>query len=158
MNRIFCFWIVAAASLALSIAVAEDPKAGGKKSEPKKVEAKEPKAAEEKIDDKNPSIWMKKKLDYSQNILAGLTSEDFDKIADNARAMKGLGKFEAFVRSRNPAYTRQLQVFNEVNDEIIRQADSDNVEGVALAFTQLTINCINCHKALRQHEKAGGEK
>lgn len=158
MNRIFCFWIVAAASLALSIAVAEDPKAGGKKSEPKKVEAREPKAAEEKIDDKNPSIWMKKKLDYSQNILAGLTSEDFDKIADNARAMKGLGKFEAFVRSRNPAYTRQLQVFNEVNDEIIRQADSDNVEGVALAFTQLTINCINCHKALRQHEKAGGEK
>jgi hypothetical protein len=158
MNRILCLGIVAAAAFTLSLALADDPKAGGKKSEPKRVEGKEPKATEEKIDDKNPSIWMKKKLDYSQNILAGVTSEDFDKIADNARAMKGLGKFEAFVRSRNPAYTRQLQIFNEVNDDIIRQADSDNLEGVALAFTQLTINCINCHKALRQHEKAGGEK
>ena len=101
---------------------------------------------------------MKKKLDYSQEILAGLTSEDFNKIADNARAMRALGKFEAFVRSRNTAYTRQLQVFEDTNDEIIRQADNDNVEGVALAFTQLTINCVNCHKVLRQHVKSGGEK
>ena len=72
--------------------------------------------------------------------------------------MKGLGKFEAFIRSRNAAYTRQLQSFEDINDEIIRQADNDNVEGVALAFTQLTVNCVNCHKVLRQHVKAGGGK
>ena len=153
MLRIYCLQMLALTLLTLSIASAED-----KKAPAKPVEAKEPKAAEEKLDDKNPSIWMKKKLDYSQNILAGVTSEDFDKIADNARAMKGLGKFEAFVRSRNAAYTRQLQTFEEINDEIIRQADNDNVEGVALAFTQLTINCINCHKVLRQHTKAGSPK
>ena len=72
--------------------------------------------------------------------------------------MKGLGKFEAFVRSRNAAYTRQLQAFEDINDEIIRQADNDNVEGVALAFTQLTVNCVNCHKVLRQHVKSNGTK
>jgi hypothetical protein len=141
------------AVLTLSFAVAED-----KKPPTKKPEAKADQKPDEKIDDKNPSIWMKKKLDYSQNILAGITSEDFDKIADNARAMKGLGKFEAFIRSRNAAYTRQLQSFEDINDEIIRQADNDNVEGVALAFTQLTVNCVNCHKVLRQHVKAGGGK
>lgn len=165
MYRVFCFGVVAASTFVLSLALADEPKEGGKKlegkrnAEVKKTESKEPKKKDgEKIDDSNPSIWMKKKLDYSQNILAGVTSEDFDMIADNARSMKGLGKFEAFVRSRNPAYTRQLQIFNEVNDEIIRQADNDNVEGVALAFTQLTINCINCHKALRQQMKADAEK
>ncbi len=147
MNRILCsltIWAV----LALSTAAAEDQKPAVKESA----------APVGKVDDKNPSIWMKKKLDYSQNILAGITLEDFDKIADNARAMKGLGKFEGFVRSRNAAYTRQLQLFEETNDEIIRQADNDNVEGVALAFTQLTINCVNCHKVLRQHVKSGGAK
>ena len=153
MNRILCSLILAGAALALSIAAAED-----KKPATKKPEAKEAQTPEGKIDDKNPSIWMKKKLDYSQNILAGITAEDFDKIADNARAMKGLGKFEAFVRSRNAAYTRQLQAFEDINDEIIRQADNDNVEGVALAFTQLTVNCVNCHKVLRQHVKSGGAK
>lgn len=152
MSRIFCLLMFTAVSLTASAVIGEDkkpaaPKPAAKASEPA-----------EKIDDKNPSIWMKKKLDYSQNILAGITAEDFDKITDNARAMKGLGKFEAFVRSRNAAYTRQLQTFEEINDEIIRQADNDNVEGAALAFTQLTINCVNCHKVLRQHAKAGGEK
>jgi len=145
MNRLFCSLILAGALLTLSVAAAEDKKPPTKKPD-------------EKIDDKNPSIWMKKKLDYSQNILAGITAEDFDKIADNARAMKGLGKFEAFVRSRNAAYTRQLQSFEDINDEIIRQADNDNVEGVALAFTQLTVNCVNCHKILRQHVKSDGGK
>lgn len=153
MNRILCSLSIAGVVLAASLAVAEE-----KKPVAKKPAAKEVQTAEGKSDDKNPSIWMKKKLDYSQNILAGITLEDFDKIADNARAMKGLGKFEGFVRSRNAAYTRQLQLFEETNDEIIRQADNDNVEGVALAFTQLTINCVNCHKVLRQHVKSGGEK
>ena len=153
MTRILSSLIVVAAVLALPIAAAED-----KKPVTKKPEAKEVQKPVEKIDDKNPSIWMKKKLDYSQDILAGITMEDFDKIADNARAMKGLGKFEAFVRSRNAAYTRQLQAFEDINDEIIRQADNDNVEGVALAFTQLTVNCVNCHKVLRQHVKSGSEK
>lgn len=153
MNRFFFSMIITGAVLPLSFAVAED-----KKPPTKKPEAKADQKPDEKIDDKNPSIWMKKKLDYSQNILAGITSEDFDKIADNARAMKGLGKFEAFIRSRNAAYTRQLQSFEDINDEIIRQADNDNVEGVALAFTQLTVNCVNCHKVLRQHVKAGGGK
>jgi hypothetical protein len=148
MNRILCSLILAGTVLALSIAAAED----------KKPEAKKAQTPDEKSDEKNPSIWMKKKLDYAQNILAGITAEDFDKIADNARAMKGLGKFEAFVRSRNAAYTRQLQAFEDTNDEIIRQANNDNVEGAALAFTQLTLNCINCHKVLRQHVKSGGAK
>jgi hypothetical protein len=166
MKWTICSLAIAGIILAAALSDAEDkkPSAKVKGTEPKAVEKKpekketEEKKTEEKIDDKNPSIWMKKKLDYSQNILAGITAEDFDKIADNARAMKGLGKFEAFVRSRNAAYTRQLQTFEEVNDEIIRQADNDNVEGVALAFTQLTINCINCHKVLRQHAKSKGEK
>ena len=152
MNRLFCSMILAGAVLT-SFTVAEDKKPPTKKPETKAVQK-----SDEKIDDKNPSIWMKKKLDYSQNILAGITAEDFDKIADNARAMKGLGKFEAFVRGRNVAYTRQLQAFEDINDEIIRQADNDNVEGVALAFTQLTVNCVNCHKVLRQHVKSGGGK
>ena len=73
MNRLFCSMTLVGAVLTLSFAVAED-----KKPPTKKPEAKADQKPDEKIDDKNPSIWMKKKLDYSQNILAGITSEDFD--------------------------------------------------------------------------------
>ncbi len=99
------------------------------------------------------SVWMRKKLEYSQNILAGIATADFDKIATNAESMRTLGKIEAFVRSRTPGYRKQLEMFDDANEEILRQAKRDNVEGAALAFTQLTISCVNCHKQLREEQR-----
>lgn len=95
------------------------------------------------------SFWMTKKLDYSQNILAGIATADFDKIVENAEAMRKLSSVEGFIRGRTPGYRTQLHIFEESADEIIRQAKRDNVEGAALAFTQLTVSCVNCHKQLR---------
>jgi hypothetical protein len=100
-----------------------------------------------------PSVWMRKKLDFSRNILAGLASEDFDKVAANAEAMQGMSKFEGFIRGKMPGYRTQLEVFQDANEEIIRQAQKDNVEGATLAFTQLTMSCVNCHKQLRGQAK-----
>ena len=74
MTRIPYSLILVATVLALPVAAAED-----KKPVTKKAETKEVQKPDEKTGDKNPSIWMKKKLDYSQNILAGITAEDFDK-------------------------------------------------------------------------------
>jgi len=108
-------------------------------------------------DDKQPgdksqpmSFWMTKKLEYSQNILAGLATGDFDKIVANAQSMRNLSKTEGFVRGQTPGYRTQLHLFEESADEIIRQAKKDNVEGATLAFAQLTISCVNCHKHLRE--------
>jgi cytochrome c556 len=100
-----------------------------------------------------PSIWMKKKMDYSQNILSGLATADFDKIAENAQAMQGLSKMEWFVRGKMPGYRTQLEIFLDANAEILKQAKQDNLEGSTLAFTQLTISCVNCHKQLRAEKK-----
>lgn len=97
-----------------------------------------------------PSVWMRKKLDYSREILAGLASEDFDQIARNAEAMQVMSRFEGYLRGKMPGYRTQLQVFQSANEELIKQAQADSVEGAALAFTQLTISCVNCHKQLRE--------
>src|SRR5262245_34070914 len=110
---------------------------------------KAPQAKGEKLGDQPVSFWMNRKLHLSQEVLAGITSGDFDKISKNAQAMRSLDKIEAFVRGRTPGYRTQLSFFDESLDEIIRQADKDNLEGAALGFTQLTISCVNCHKQLR---------
>jgi hypothetical protein len=49
------------------------------------------------------SFWMKKKLEYSQNILGGIANADFDKIVENAEAMRGLSKVEGFIRGQTLA-------------------------------------------------------
>ncbi len=107
------------------------------------------KAAQEPTKDQPVSFWMERKLHLSQNVLAGITSGDFEKVTTSAQAMRSLNKIEAFLRGRTPGYRTQLQIFEESLDEIIRQAEKDNLEGAALGFTQLTISCVNCHKQLR---------
>jgi len=98
------------------------------------------------------SFWMQKKLEYSKNILAGITTADFDKIVENAQSMRRLSTIEGFIRGQTSGYRTQLQIFEEAADEIIRQGQKDNVDGAALAFTQLTVSCVNCHKQLREHK------
>ena len=100
-------------------------------------------------DEQGPSFWMAKKLEYSQTILNGLATEDFDKIEQNALAMKGLNRIEYFVRQQPEGYRTQLKIFQYSVNELIRHSEDEDLDGATLAFTQMTISCINCHKQLR---------
>jgi hypothetical protein len=108
--------------------------------------------ADEKTD-KKASVWMQKKLEYSQNILAGLTKGDFDAIGKNATAMGFMGFLEKWMRSDMPAYKQQMTHFDWANKEIYRQAEAKNLEGVTLAYNQLTVSCVQCHKIVRDVQK-----
>jgi len=113
-----------------------------------KVKAAGGKNAESK--DQPVSFWMQRKLEYSQNILGGLATDDLEKVLKNAQSMRNLSTIEGFVRRQTPGYMTQLKMFEEATDEMIRQAKRDNLDGAALAFTQLTVSCVNCHKRLRE--------
>lgn len=112
-------------------------------------------AADPPSDDKpaagqaEPSLWMKKKLEYSEHILAGLASEDFDKIAQAARSMNALGQIEKWVRAGQPHYRTQLATFHEANERLIACSQDNDLDGATLAYLQLTLSCINCHKIIR---------
>lgn len=115
------------------------------------VSTRSPQATAQELGDKSQptSYWMQKKLEYSKNILAGISTGDLDKSVASAESMRRLSLIEGFIRGRTPGYRTQLQIFEESADEIIRQGKNDNLEGAALAFTQLTVSCVNCHKQLR---------
>ncbi|HRX81282.1 MAG TPA: hypothetical protein P5307_19570 [Pirellulaceae bacterium] len=107
--------------------------------------------AEDQTKEDEPSIWMKQKLVYSQRILNGLATEDFDLIAENATAMKGLSRIEAFVRGKTEGYRTHLKTFEFATNELIRNSEQANLDGATLAFTQMTISCVNCHKVIRDN-------
>jgi hypothetical protein len=102
----------------------------------------------------NPSFWMKKKLEHSERILEGLTAADFGLIAMNAKSMDALGQIEKFARRGMPGYRTQLRVFRFANEELIRQAEAKNVDGAAMAYMQLTLSCVNCHKIVRDPQRS----
>lgn len=110
-------------------------------------------ADDEKPDKAQPSVWMEQKLDRSKDILEGLSTGDFDKVAKAAKALRLLSKIEAFARGGTPGYRKQLENFEDATDEIVNQANNNNLEGVTLAFHQLTSSCVKCHKQLRKDKK-----
>ena len=111
----------------------------------------------EQVEEKPMSFWMEKKLEHSQAILRGLAMGDFEDVKYNAGRLKVLNRVEGFVRRKNPDYRAHLNTFSRVSAEIERQAVKQNIEGATLAFNQLTVSCVECHKSLRHDAAAAGE-
>lgn len=111
-------------------------------------------ADEQKPDEQKASFWMKKKLEYTEAILTGMTSGNFDQIAKNARSMNALGQLEKWVRANSSEYRAQLKIFTNANKQLIEMADAENLDGAAAAYVQLTLSCVNCHKLVRDHARA----
>jgi hypothetical protein len=128
-------------------AAADDPKAKGKAEAPADPAAAGPEQTEHA--DHPISFWMEKKLLYSQDILRGLASGELEDVADKAEQMRLLSKVEGWIRNRKPGYKAQFQAFEFANAEILRNAKAGNLEGATIAFQQLTISCVSCHKMLR---------
>ena len=95
------------------------------------------------------SVWMRKKMEYSQAILKGMATGDFEAIQLNASRMRLLNKVEGFVRKRNPSYRWHIRVFERTTSQLADHAKAENLPGVTLAFNQLVVNCVNCHNSIR---------
>lgn len=98
-------------------------------------------------------VLMRKKLELSQKILAGLVNEDFNEIEKNAKIMNTFVHLEQWMNAKRPGYVAQLNIFHLANDELIRLAGEKNLEGSSLAYMQLTLSCVNCHKVIRDPAK-----
>jgi hypothetical protein len=106
--------------------------------------------------DDEAAHWMKQKLEMSQNMLAGLTRGDLKSVETNAQQMNVVSYLEKLVAKDQPyykEYVRQLNSFETANRELLRQSDAKNIEGATLAYIQLTVTCVQCHKIVRDAKK-----
>ena len=63
--------------------------------------------------------------------------------------MRFLGYLEKWVRGNRLDYKQQVVFFDFANQELIRQAKEKNLDGAILAYNQLTVSCVQCHKIVR---------
>ncbi|ODT98645.1 MAG: hypothetical protein ABS79_05540 [Planctomycetes bacterium SCN 63-9] len=99
------------------------------------------------------SAWMKHKLASTQKILEGMTKADFEMIRKNGAAMQVVSYLEEWVRADVPDYKAQLQAFERANGALVLAARDKNLDGVTIAYTQLMISCVQCHKLVRETKK-----
>jgi hypothetical protein len=96
--------------------------------------------------------FMRVKLEDSKKVLEGLTVEDFDMIAKNAQAMGLLSEDAMWQVLQTQEYSQRSRHFREVADRLANAAKKKNLDGASLAYVELTINCIECHKYVRDQK------
>ena len=97
--------------------------------------------------------FMRTKLEYSKKVLEGLTLEDYAAISKNAKALKRLSEaaeWEVPTIPNAPDYLMFTTEFQRLADEMDRKARDKNIDGATLAYLRLTMNCVTCHKYVRQ--------
>ena len=94
---------------------------------------------------------MQLKLDRSKAILEGLTLEEFDKIARNARALKLLSMESGWSVIQTKEYATQSSDFRRATDLIAEAAEEKDISRATLGYVALTVRCVECHSYMRKH-------
>jgi hypothetical protein len=96
------------------------------------------------------SQLMAAKLQSSQKLLEGIAIADFGKIATNAEKLIQLSNTEEWMVLRTPRYELHSNEFRRTAESLIQKAKNKSIDGVTLAFFEMTVSCVRCHQYVRE--------
>lgn len=97
------------------------------------------------------AAFMQAKLTHSEKTLEGLTKGDFELIAKHSQAISLLCEDEQWAVLQTPEYRERSNEFRRSVNEITNAARKKNLEGATLAYVTATMNCVTCHKYVREN-------
>jgi hypothetical protein len=118
----------------------------------------EPRKQPQKLDDgitKELGNLMKRKLENSQKILEGIAINDFDKISKHADELIFISKQTEWKILKTAEYDVYSNQFRRNATELVDKAKEKNLDGAALAYVDLTLTCVKCHKHVRETRRTG---
>lgn len=90
------------------------------------------------------------KLKSSQAILAGIALNDFDKIEKAADELITISNVNDFLNAYKGAeYQFHMQLFRRPVEMIAKKAKDKNMDGVLVAYNDMTLSCVKCHNGMR---------
>lgn len=102
---------------------------------------------------KELSDLMKSKLEHSQKVLEGVALNEFDKISKHADELIFISKQTEWKVIKTPEYEVFSNEFRRAADDLVQKAKDKNLDGAALAYVDLTLSCVKCHKYVRESRK-----
>lgn len=140
--------LLVVAAVAMAVVAADKDKKKSKDDQNEPVASKKESEADR---------WMHAKLNYAQQIFAGLTEGDLEIVKKRAQLMAVVNVLEDWAKrgefKKKSAYQGQLNAFEFANKELIRNADDDNIDGALEAWLKLSRSCVECHKLIRDPSK-----
>ncbi|NIL96262.1 MAG: hypothetical protein GTO76_02720 [Planctomycetales bacterium] len=100
--------------------------------------------------------FMRAKLDHSQKVLEGLCVEDFDRIAKNAQQLALLSQESNWRVLQTEDYVQYSLEFRRAAHAMVTAAEKKNLDAATLAYVDMTMKCVKCHKYVRGIRTAAG--
>ncbi len=114
-------------------------------------------AAADQPNEEAVRIFMRGKLDSAKDVLEGLVTEDFDQIAKAADRMLVMSKRAEWNVIKNERYAQYSAEFQRANEQLAAAGREKKIDAAALAWVQVTMNCVNCHQHARGVKVTGVE-
>lgn len=96
--------------------------------------------------------FMRVKLTHSQDVLEGLAVEDFDLIDRGAQQLSLTSEDASWQVLQTEDYARMSADFRRSCDRLREAARAKNLDGAALAWMEVTMKCVQCHKYIRDRD------
>jgi len=98
---------------------------------------------------------MQRKLEYAHNLFQALILEDFDAMDRNSERLQRLSEASSWNVIRTHEYTRHSSEFRRTVDALRKAAQEEDLDAAALAYAEMTLKCVQCHKYVRGVDRAG---
>ena len=92
---------------------------------------------------------MRDKLDHAQALLAAVVLGDHGRVERLANELVLLSEASTWSPLQTVQYLHYASDFRESARSLADAAAERNTDGVSLAYMELTINCVQCHKHVR---------
>ena len=96
-----------------------------------------------------PKSIMEQKLQSAQKVLEGLAVEDLKMVTTNAEELIRLSKSAEWKVLKTPKFELYSEDFRRHAGTMIEESKKKNLDGAALAYVELTLTCVRCHKHVR---------
>jgi hypothetical protein len=94
--------------------------------------------------------FMRTKLNFTQNILEGLTMAEFGLIAHGIDELESVLDAEQWVTIDNEDYRQLVGEFRTAVQRLRSASETKNIEATALRFYDMSTRCIDCHQHLQR--------
>jgi hypothetical protein len=93
---------------------------------------------------------MRQKVAYSQQVLVGITQENYELIASNAEKLVKLSNKTSWYSRQIPESELFLNEFRRDAQELKEAGQQKNLDAASLAYVRMTLSCVSCHDVMRK--------
>lgn len=95
------------------------------------------------------AAFMVRKLDFASEALAGITTDDLRRTAAAAKRLELLTQEAGWSVIQTEEYARLSEAFRGSAAEMAEAAEAGQADRAVLAYLDVTMHCVKCHRKLR---------